>query len=279
MRTRSWKRGLLLAAGLLLAGSTYLTAHDFWLVPELFRVPDGWTVHVAGQTGMEFPKSTSAIAPDRIARAELVSADRKIAVERTARSGASLMMEARPTASGQWWIAAALEPRTIRLTNKQFNGYLRHDGVWDVLERREGDPDPPSHVREEYTKYAKALVQVGDGGPDAYDRSVGHRIEFVPVTDPFALKAGEDFRVRLLWKGEPLANEVVFAGREDAGEAPTWHSYTDSAGIATVPVFVPGSWYVKAIQMVEAPDEASVDYRSYWATLSFHVGGEGNGDG
>lgn len=267
-------KGALRAAGLAVAllagGAAALAAHDFWVVPELFRVPDGWEVHVAGQTGMDFPESSAAIEPGRVAEAELISADARLSLDRSFRSGSSLMMAGRPDAAGQWWVAVALETRPIRLSSEQFDAYLEHDGVWDVLEERRSSAPSRDSVDERYTKYAKALVQVGEDGPEAYGRRVGHPIELVPLEDPFDLRPGDRFRARLVWRGEPLADQVVFAGRAGS-EGPTAHARTDASGIVEFPLFVPGPWYLKAIQMVEAPEDPEVDYRSYWATLTFDV--------
>ena len=260
-----------LAAALLVGGVAALQAHDFWVVPRLFQVPEGWAVHVAGQTGMNFPESLSAIDEGRVAEAELVSADRRMPVEESFRSGTSLMMEARPDAAGQWWVAVALETRPIRMSASQFDAYLEHDGVWGVLEERRSSGTSADSVDERYTKYAKALIEVGEGGPEAWDRRVGHPVEFVLLEDPFSLHPGDRVRARLLWRGEPLANHVVFAGRAGAGEGPTSHARTDSNGVVEFPVFVPGAWYLKAIHMAEDGDDPEVEYRSHWATLTFRV--------
>lgn len=268
-----------LALVLLVGGAAVLQAHDFWVVPQLFRVPDGWAVHVAGQTGMNFPESLSAIETGRVAEAELVSADRRMPLEKSFRSGNSLMMEARPDAAGQWWVAVALETRPIRLSASQFDSYLEHDGIWDVLEERRAGDTSADSVDERYTKYAKALVQVGEDGPEAYGRRVGHPIELVPLDDPFSLHPGDRFRARLLWRGEPLADHVVFAGRAGAGAGPTSHARTDADGVVEFPVFVPGAWYLKAIHMAEDPDDPEVEYRSNWTTLTFRVPpAEGGGE-
>ncbi len=267
-----------LAVALLAGGAAVLQAHDFWVVPQLFRVPEGWAVQVAGQTGMSFPESLSAIESGRVADAELVSADSRTPVEKSFRSGSSLMMEARPEAAGQWWVAVALETRPIRMSASQFETYLEHDGVWDVLaERRSSSGTSADSVDERYTKYAKALVQVGEGGPEAYGRRVGHPIEFVPLEDPFSLHPGDRFRARLLWRGEPLADQVVFAGRAGAGAGPTSHVRTDANGVVEFPVFVSGPWYLKAIHMAEDGDDPEVEYRSHWATLTFRVPPERDG--
>ena len=267
-----------LAVALLAGGAAVLQAHDFWVVPQLFKVPEGWAVHVAGQTGMNFPESLSAIESGRVAEAELVSADSRKPVTKSYRSGNSLMMEARPETAGQWWVAVALETRPIRMSASQFDTYLEHDGVWDVLEERRSSGTSSDSVDERYTKYAKALVQVGEGGPEAYDRRVGHPIEFVPLEDPFSLHPGDRFRARLLWRGEPLADQVVFAGRAGAGAGPTSHARTGPDGVVEFPVFVSGAWYLKAIHMAEDTDDPEVEYRSNWTTLTFRVPPEGEAE-
>lgn len=271
MSSRTVKRAAVLAAGLITAGTAALLAHDFWLVPESHRVPVGWALHVSGQTGMEFPKSLSAITPERVADARLVGAGEEVAVDRKAQLGNSLVLEGRPTRAGEWWVAAELQPRQITLTGEQFDGYLAHDGIWDVLERRRAEGASEAHVTERYTKYAKALIQVGEGGPPVHDRPVGHPIELVFPETPFVARPGEEVAVRLLWRGEPLADHVVLVGREGAGEGPTAHVRTDDEGVARFRVFVPGRWYAKAIRMERRDSDPELDYESYWATVTFWV--------
>lgn len=272
---RAGRRAVFLALLLLAGGASLASAHDFWVVPELFRVPAGWTVHASGQTGMEFPESEAAVAPERVRAAELVSAGETVPVERTARSGTSLMMEASPPAEGQWWVAVALHAREIRLSPEQFDDYLLHDGVWNVLERRREAAGAPGasgdSVRESYTKYAKALIQVGEGGEEVHDEPVGHPVEIVLLDDPFRLRPGEELHARVLWRGRPLADQVVFAGRAGAGSGPTAHAVTDGEGVVRFHVFVPGRWYLKTIHMERAREASGLDYRSWWATTTFRV--------
>lgn len=265
------RRAFLGATIAALSTAAGLAAHDFWLVPEFFRVPTGWDLHVAAQTGMEFPESESAVSPERIAEAKLVAASGSVAVERAAQVGRSLMLEARPTAAGQWWVAVALHPRAIRLTAEQFNDYLAHEGLPHVLAERKAQGLAQRDAHERYTKFAKALVQAGEGGAPVFSRPVGHAIEFVPLNDPLALHAGEELAARLLFRGQPLAGAVVFAGRAGAGAGPTAQATTDAGGVARFPLYVPGRWYLKAIHMLRAPEGSGFDYESWWATLSFEV--------
>ena len=63
------------------------------------------------------------------------------------------------------------------------------------------------------------VVEVG-GGARAFARTAGHPLEFVPLSDPSALRAGERAAFRLLYRGRPALwnlRTVHGAGRRDDG--------------------------------------------------------------
>ena len=45
---------------------------------------------------------------------------------------------------------------------------------------------------------------------------------------------------------------------------------SNAEGIATIPLSVPGTWYIKFINMARVRAD-TVDYESKWATLTFQV--------
>ena len=69
MRLRT---GSILAA--LFTCATIVSADDFWIVPNAFRVNVGDDVVLRGQTSSRFPTSRSAVAVDRVATAKRISA-------------------------------------------------------------------------------------------------------------------------------------------------------------------------------------------------------------
>jgi hypothetical protein len=62
---------------------------------------------------------------------------------------------------GTYVIGASLAPREISLPAEDFNSYLEHDGIPDILEARtrRGELTRPAHER--YQKHVKAVIQVG----------------------------------------------------------------------------------------------------------------------
>jgi hypothetical protein len=263
-----------LAALVILAASRSL-AHDFWLVPEFFAVPAGWHIHVRASTGGDFPESTAALTPDRVVSARLVGAGGSHGIDRMHRIGNSLALEAAPPAEGQWWVAMEVKPRRIDLTAEEFNEYLAHDGLPQVLEirRSRGELDLPG--RERYSRGAKALVHVGSGASDCWDLVLGHAIELVPLVNPETLHPGDTLGVRLLFRGQPVSGAIVSAGYAgQPGPGHTSQDSTDAAGVARLAIPSTGVWYVRTIHMIEGPVEADFDWESFWATLTFEVAGE-----
>ncbi len=51
-----------------LVGIGPLLSHDFWLVPNAFRVSAGGELVVHGNTSSTFPTSVSAVTTERVAR-------------------------------------------------------------------------------------------------------------------------------------------------------------------------------------------------------------------
>ncbi|HEY0035570.1 MAG TPA: DUF4198 domain-containing protein, partial [Longimicrobium sp.] len=189
-----------------LATATALFAHDFWLVPDAFRVTPGGWIEVRGQTSSRFPTSESAVALDRVADARVISAAGEETIRNLSVAGTSLLLRSRPTTPGQRIVAVRLHPRSVRESAESFRRYLELEGAPEALERygREGLLPRTDSVTRRYAKYAKTFVEVGEGGPRAFERVAGHPLEFVPLADPATVRLGDTLPVRLLYRGRPL---------------------------------------------------------------------------
>jgi uncharacterized GH25 family protein len=117
-------------------------------------------------------------------------------------------------------------------------------------------------------KFAKAVT-----GADApWSTVIGHDLEIVPLADPAAARPRENLRVRVLFRGQPLAGAEVERGdgltpvKED--ELPRFK--TDADGVATIPLPKAGPVLLAIDHRVapsETPDLTAVDL--YNATLWF----------
>lgn len=266
-----------LLAGLLVAlGATALWAHDFWLVPDAFSIVPGGEFTVRGQTSSKFPTSESAVAIDRIASAVLIDANATTPLQNLSHSGTSLVIrQSVSRAIGQRIVAVALHPRLVRESPESFRRYLVLEGAPEALERyqREGRL-PVDSVTRRYAKYAKTLVEVGRGGPGAFDRIVGHPAELVPLVDPRGLAVGDSLPVRLLFRGQPVAGAKLHAGAAAGDRDPEELVLaTDAAGVIRIPLVRSGLWNSRGIHIVPADPGSGADWDVHWVTLVFQVAG------
>jgi hypothetical protein len=249
-------------AAVLAASASLAIAHDFWLVPV------GDEIH--GISGSTFPVSENAVAPERLAEAVAVHGGGRAPLTVVGPRGPVLVLTADPALRGPLWATVAIAPRRIDLGADDFNEYLRHDGLPQVLREREERGELNRPAVERYQKYAKALIpRPGDAGPLA--AAVGHRFELVPEGGASHLRAGDTLTLDVRFEGHPAPGLTVHAGF--AGQPEDRHAQThvsDAAGRVRIPLTGAGSWYARTIHMRRIA-EPPFEWESFWASITFPV--------
>ena len=272
---------------LVVAAVSAAGAHDFWLVPDAFSVAAGGRIAARGQTSSLFPTSVSAVTPDRIVDARVLTANGDVPVREAAVSGPSLMLGYRPAREGQHLIAVRLAPRNMRESPASFRRYLDLEGAPEARQRYERQgllpPVGGDSITRRYAKYAKTFVEVGKG-PRAFARAVGHPLELMPLSDPSTLRAGDTLRLRLMMLGKPAAFARLHAGSVVQGAAALTDTVTarraaaddrsveaDGSGVVAVTLTRAGLWNVRTIQILPAGKGSGADWDVHWATVTFVV--------
>jgi uncharacterized GH25 family protein len=286
------KSASLFLVSLLLAAGT-LAAHDMFLkLPTYFLKPHA-EVEVALVNGT-FDRSENVITRDRMRDVSVIGPggevmhppswawrDSAVHHENTDSVDTSIMTF-RTGEAGTYVIGVSTTASALTLSAEDFNEYLEHDGVLDILaaRKRQGLTDQPA--TERYSKHVKAIVQVGDIRTETSSRELDYPAEFVPLQNPYDLILGDTLEVRFLHRGKPVANQLVYASHEGYNAASSGDAVahreavqtrTDDDGVARIQLIRSGLWYVRTIHMVETTDDPDVDYESNWATVTFEVGG------
>ncbi len=136
---------------------------------------------------------------------------------------------------------------------------------------------PEQIVRSAKTFFlASATLDKVATAASGYDRVLGHGLELVPMTSPIApMGPGVQIRVRLLYKGGPLAGErVSFVPRGvklAEGFDTTYDRKTDAAGVATFEPREANAYLIVAHH--DEPTERGPGYETtkYAATLTVIV--------
>lgn len=205
--------------------------------------------------------------------------------------------------AGTYVVGVSTKAKNIALPAKEFNSYLEHDGVLDMLEQRTKDGLLDQDAVERYEKHIKAIYQVGDIKTKDWKTVLGYPLEFVPQANPYEKYSGEKLEVQLLADGKPLSQQLVYADHIQSAQAHTHsdhghehdgenHSHTNAEhdhkheshthtsgqqlrtndqGKVLVDLPEDGIYYLRTIHMTKVRDNDSLTHRSKWATLTFEV--------
>lgn len=261
----------------LLALLLTLSAHDLFLKTDRYFLRPNERGELSLFNGT-FDQSENAISRDRMINSRIIGPDYTFVPSAgdwyDEEEAAFLRYQAGK--AGTYAAGVSTRARNIELSAADFNAYLAHDGVLDILERRKAQGRLDEPATESYAKHVKALLQVGQERTDHYATVFGYPVEFVPLSNPYAAAAGDRLTFRLLQAGEPLPGQLVYFDHRAPGESVAGHHHdeasarTDANGAFTVVVDHAGTWYLRTIHMVESEEEG-LDYISNWATLTFAV--------
>ena len=267
-------RRILILAGVLLLMASLAWAHDLFLKLDTYFVAPRSQVRIPILNGT-FTKSEGFISAQRLADISVVAAS-----SRNRLRGDSVLTRGPDSASaltltvgesGTYVVGMATLAREIELRAEDFNAYLEEDGLPDILEARRRDNELGRGAKERYSKYVKAIFQVGERRTNDFGVTLGYAAEIVPLDNPYAIGRDKPLRVRCLVDGRPVGNQTVLWGGERSGQLFAQRSVrTDADGVVTVTLDQAGRWFVKFIHMARVT-EAGLDYESKWATLTFEI--------
>ena len=259
--------------------SSNLIAHDMFLKLRSYIVEPNTKVTLALYNGT-FDKSENIITRDRMIDVSVVGPtnQRNRINKNQWRDGwYESLLDLDLKSSGTHVIGLSTEARIIELSAEDFNGYLKHDGILDVLEARKKSGEINQPARELYSKHVKTVIQVGAKHTESFNINLGYPIEIILSQNPYKLIKGDELGFQVLRDGKPVVNQLVYASfagfHEHAGEGShveTATMKTNSKGFGKLKISENGEWYLRVIHMVKS-DKEGIDYESNWATFTFQI--------
>ena len=257
------------------------TAHDFWVIPDLFVFGTDSMIHASGRAGTRFPAGT-AVQPARVADARIIGATSQTKVTQMSVEGTSLRLHERTPAPGQYMIAVTLTSTPTRSTPANMLRFLRAEGGTAEASRLESQNALAGQDSLVYhaTSYATAVFEVGRGGPRAYSVSTGVPLEFIPVNDPAHLHVGDTLHVKVVGDGKPVPNIGVYAGpATDTTAAPSASGSAvtsltlaaDNSGVLHLPLTKAAPWNLRAAYVYRGKGAAATEWKIARTTYVFNV--------
>ncbi|MCH8276266.1 MAG: DUF4198 domain-containing protein [Bacteroidetes bacterium] len=227
-----------------------------------------------------FDKSENIITRDRMTDVSIVLPDNSKIHPDTSQwrdSNNETVLDFKTAAPGTYVIGVSTFSKIIHLEAKDFNEYLKHDGILEVLELRKQNNELDKDVSERYSKHVKAILQAGDMQTSNYATQLGYPAEIVPLQNPYNLSENDIFKAQILKNGKRLVNQVVYASyegyhrhHEEGSHDESVQTRSDQEGVVEFKLSGTGRWYIRFINMVQLKD-SEINYESNWATLTFEI--------
>lgn len=237
--------------------------HEFWIEPFVYQVGPNQDINANLLVGENFVGPDYIFIPKGYETAKFVSPAGAVDIEFTGQEDPSLTFQT----TEQGLHAIVLISNSNSAKHEDFAAFSAFaETVGRSAEVASSQADGP--VNEAYFRYAKALVAVGDGA--GTDRAYGAVYEWVAIDNPYDQSA-KDLKFRLLFNGNPAANEPVQVvsrpdGAKGAGEL--IHVQTDADGLFLLPESIEGEIMLNSVKLLPAQSE-DLDWISYWASLTF----------
>ncbi len=248
-------------------------AHDFWLQPAKFVLSAPATVPVMIYAGHGAARERWAQPPERVIVFRAIGPDGMIDRKPVLTLGGPRNDAELPLARrGAYILAFQSNAAFSDLPFVRFNDYVADEGVTPIAAYRQKTGTQRSNGREQYSRRAKAIIQVGpvDAASVArVTRPVGLSLEIVPDRHPLSIKRGEALPVRVLFNRKLLSGALVKLTDLDADAKPLSIKRTDSQGRASFALPKSGSWQFNVIWSEVTPGNPVADYQTTFSSLTF----------
>ncbi len=265
-------RRLFLAACVALSASV-ASAHEFWIDVERYQIDAQEAITGALRVGQRFVGIEMAYLPNTFRRFEIAQGETVVPVEGRLGDRPALA-QAAPGEGLAVVVHVTTDSTVIYREFTKFEEFVRHkDAEW-TLEEHKARGYPTDRFVEGYSRYAKALVAVGDGR--GADRRFSLETEIVALANPYTDDLSDGFPVEVLYRGEPRVDtQLEIFDRAPDRTVTVTTVRTDDAGRARVPVKAGHVYMLDSVvlrdpegPLAERPD---IYWESLWANLTFAV--------
>jgi uncharacterized GH25 family protein len=256
-----------------------LSSHDLFIKLESFYLIPGTETLIYVYNGT-FGKSEAVLARNRMKDVSIINPGEKIIHPASSlwfEENNQTILRIKTGKEGTGVLGVSTLPRINEFTAESFSNNLKHEGLLYVLEDREKSGEVLKPARKKYSKHVKAIFQVGNNLSDDFNTVLGYPTEFIPMTNPYSLKVGDEISMKLLIHGKPLAGEMVYASYDDqyghAKDGTPLDAFivpTNSEGVVKIKISNAGHWYFRTVNMVKSSGK-DADYVSISASITFEV--------
>ncbi len=245
-------------------------AHEFWLEPQRFQYQVGEEMKVDFMVGENFTGEFWDLKRHRVESLRLYSISGQInLLEKVTKTvGSNLRFKLEKV--GTHMLVMQSNTAYIELEAEKFNAYLKEDGLDYIADARKKTNTTDKPSRENYTRYAKLLVQTGNKTDETFKQKAGLRLEIVPDKNPYVLKSGDYLQCLIMFEGKPSPHTLVKVWSRLNRTTFLQNIYTENDGMIKFPISTSGVWMVSTVKMIPS-ESAEADWHSLWGSLVFGI--------
>ncbi len=249
-------------------------AHEFWLQPQRYIFSSGEEINIRFKVGEGFAGDNWSGNQEKVNELKLyyndIIDDVKLGLGKDAGDSLQVSIFEETTAMVTFNNINSF----IELEAPKFNEYLLEDGLNSAIDYRKQNNETDSMGREFYQRSVKTIVQVGSNKTDIYKKQTALPIDIIPLSHPYALINNQLLTVKILYRGEPLANTKIRTWHKLLGTVTDNSFLSDANGEISFPVITNGEWMVSCVHMIRLTDNPKAQWQSYWGSVTWGYTGK-----
>ena len=261
---------LFISFGLFVSKGSSLISHEMWLDTTTFQQSVGKDIQISLKNGQMFQGAGLSYFKSRFSDFYYISNEQKIEIE--SRMGDTPAATISLNTNGLLTGVYVSKKSTITYKSiDKFANFVSEKGEDWVIQKHGELKFPKNNFKEEYYRFSKILIGVGDASGS--DKNVGLKHELVALTNPYIISSSDKFFVQLLFNNEPQKNrQITIFERDIENKVNIRTTLTNSNGIGKFEV-TEGHDYLLDNVILELNDDYDdeVFWKSYWAALTFRA--------
>ena len=256
--------------GLVISKGAPSISHEMWLDTTTFRQAVGNEFQISLKNGQMFEGIELSYFKNRFSEFYYINDDQKFNIE--SRMGDTPVAVLSSNSNGLITGVYVSTKSTITYKSMdKFADFATEKGENWAIETHFASKFPETNFREDYYRFSKILIGVGDAKGE--DQSMGLKHELIALTNPYITSSSDEFSVQLLFNGQPQKNKkITIFERKIDKTVGVRTAFTDSNGISKFTV-TQGNKYLVDNVILELNNQPQNDtfWTSYWAALTFRA--------
>ena len=261
---------LIITFGLVIFKGEPSISHEMWLDTTTFRQAVGNEFQISLKNGQMFEGIELSYFKNRFSEFYYVNDDQKFNIE--SRMGDTPVAVLSSNNNGLITGVYVSQKSTITYKSvDKFADFATEKGENWAIETHIDSKFPEANFREDYYRFSKILIGVGDA--KGADQSMGLKHELIALNNPYIISPSDEFSVQLLFNGRPQKNrKITIFERNTNKTVGVRTAFTNSNGICKFTV-TQGNEYLVDNVILELNNKPKNDtfWTSYWAALTFRA--------